>query len=297
MATTRLLRTTRPLGLGLPSSTSSSSSSSFSVRCLNKAGFDGDKRVSENCRRKPMVAVKATVAFPKSLITAQPQVNRGLLDLASLVANISKATMILLRIAVKRRPRKFHLQMFIERAIIDCRFFTLFAVAGNLLGSGLCFLEGCFTILEAYLQYFHTLTLSHKSDQGHVMQLLIEAIDMFLVGTTMLIFGMGLYVMFVGTKTMKEKGSGLSGSNFFGLFYLKSIPTWIGMQSVSQAKSKIGHAVMMILQVGVLDKLKSVPVVTGLDLACFAGAVFISSACIFFLSKLSVGSTMEEEDR
>ena len=113
MATTRLLRATRPLGLGLPSSTSSSSS--FSVRCLNKAGFDGEKRVSENCRRKPMVAVKALVAFSKSLITAQPEVNRRLLDLASLVANVSKATMILLRIAVKQRPRKFHLQMFIER--------------------------------------------------------------------------------------------------------------------------------------------------------------------------------------
>ena len=66
------------------------------------------------------------------------------------------------------------------------------------------------------------------------------------------------------------------------------------MQSVSQAKSKIGHAVMMILQVGVLDKLKSVSVVTGLDLACFSGAVFISSACIFLLSKLSVCSTMED---
>ena len=104
------------------------------------------------------------------------------------------------------------------QAIIDCRFFTLFAVAGTLLGSGLCFLEvtayfffqqkfrtvtlllfsffytyiflsnndkdiincmqGCFTILEAYLQYFHT--LSHKSDQGHVMQVLIEAIGISL---------------------------------------------------------------------------------------------------------------------
>ena len=102
------------------------------------------------------------------------------------------------------------------QAIIDCRFFTLFAVAGTLLGSGLCFVEvtayfffqqkfrtmtlfsffftyiflsnndkdiincmqGCFTILEAYLQYFHA--LSHKSDQGHVMQLLIEAIGISL---------------------------------------------------------------------------------------------------------------------
>ncbi len=37
----------------------------------------------------------------------------------------------------------------------------------------------------------------------------------------MLIFGTSLYVMFVGTKTVKGKGPLLSGSNFFGLFYVK----------------------------------------------------------------------------
>ena len=117
MATTRLLHTSRPLGLSL-SSSSSSSSSSFSattVRCQSKVGFDGEKRVSENCVRKPVVAVKASVAASKSLITAEPQVNRGILDLASLVANVSAAALFLLRLAVKQKPRKFHVQMFIER--------------------------------------------------------------------------------------------------------------------------------------------------------------------------------------
>ncbi|KAJ6679237.1 hypothetical protein OIU79_019071 [Salix purpurea] len=90
----------------------------------------------------------------------------------------------------------------IEKAIIDCRFFTLFAVAGSLLGSALCFVEGCFLILESYFQYFNT--LSRVSDQGHLVHLLIEAIDMFLVGTAMLIFGVGLYVMFVGSKNSKR---------------------------------------------------------------------------------------------
>lgn len=66
----------------------------------------------------------------------------------------------------------------------------------------------------------------------------------------------------------------------------QSPPRWVGMQSIAQAKSKIGHAVMMILQVGLLDKFKDIPLVTGLDLACFAAAVLTSSACIFVLSKL-----------
>ena len=68
---------------------------------------------------------------------------------------------------------------------------------------------------------------------------------------------------------------------------MQKLPTWAAMQSVSQAKSKIGHAVMMILQVGVLEKLKSVNLVTAVDLACFAGAVLMSSASIFLLSRLS----------
>lgn len=63
------------------------------------------------------------------------------------------------------------------------------------------------------------------------------------------------------------------------------------MESVSQAKSRIGHSVMMVLQVGVLEKFNSIPIVTSLDLVCFAGAVLLSSACIFLLSKLSVSST------
>jgi hypothetical protein len=37
----------------------------------------------------------------------------------------------------------------------------------------------------------------------------------------MLTFGMGLYVMFVGTRSTKGKGPWLSGSNLFGLFSMK----------------------------------------------------------------------------
>ncbi|CAM8921215.1 unnamed protein product [Rhodiola kirilowii] len=61
--------------------------------------------------------------------------------------------------------------------IVDCRFFTLLAVGGSLLGSILCFLEGCVVIVKSYMQYFHN--MAHRSDQGHVVELLIEAIDMF----------------------------------------------------------------------------------------------------------------------
>lgn len=150
----------------------------------------------------------------------------------------------------------------------------------------LCFVEGCFLVLESYYHYFHT--MSPGSDHGQVIHLLIEAIDMFLVGTAMIIIGTGLHIMFVGSRNMRDRRMWLPDSNLFGLFHLKTLPTWLQMDSISQAMSKMGHAVMMILQVGLLEKFKNVPLVTGFDLACFAGALLLSSACIFVLSRLSV---------
>lgn len=292
MATTRILRTFKPMTFDSSSASSSSSSSPPpTVRYLSKdAGLmSGEKRLGTANDRKQMVVVKASMAGSRTLTTSKPQVNRGVIDLASLVTKTNRSLLILLRTALKRKPMQQQVQMFIERGIIDCRFFTLLAVAGSLLGSVLCFVEGCFIVLESYFQYFHA--LSQKTDQGHMVHLLIEAIDMFLVGTAMLIFGVGLYAMFMGSKAAKDRGPRFTESNLFGLFYMKAAPAWVDMKSVSQAKSKIGHAVVMILQVGLLEKFKSIPLVTPLDLACFAGAVLVSSACIFLLSRLDYSAT------
>lgn len=297
MATARLLRT--PVG-----PFSSSGSRSFAaaaparttVGCLSSAAPSGGAERSgferEDARKRtPKVVVKAAAVAAESerLMTAEPRMLRVAMDLALFIGNTLRAALVVLRAAVKRRPKRLNVQCLLEKAIVDCRFFTLFAVAGSLLGSVLCFLEGCFIIIESYMEYFQS--MSQMSHQGHVVQLLVEGLDMFLVGMAMLTFGVSLHVMFVGSQAKRERGPWLSGSNLFGLYYLTKVPPWAEAQSISQAKSRIGHAMMMILQVGVLDKFKSVPVQTCLDLACFAGAVFLSSACIFLLSRLSLGSS------
>ncbi|XP_057469394.1 uncharacterized protein LOC130758483 [Actinidia eriantha] len=299
MEATRFLRTSGTSGLRRPPSSSSSSYhfslnsnstlSSTRTKIRNSLSNDAEKSHGGAHEKKPSsVAAKAVaVATFERLIMSpsEPPMIDLIVDLASVVTKLIGMALMIFQVAAKTRPRKFHVQMFIERCIIDCRFFALFAVAGSLLGSVLCFVEGCFMVIESYLQYFHA--LSQRSDQGHVVHLLVEAIDMFLIGTAMLVFGMGLHGMFVAAK---GKGSQLpAGSNLFGLFNLKTLPRWACMQSVTQAKSKMGHAVIMIMQVGVLDKFKSVPLATGLDLACFAGAIFVSSACLFLLSRLSFG--------
>ncbi|KAL7607135.1 hypothetical protein Lser_V15G18779 [Lactuca serriola] len=256
------------------------------------AGFGSENgQLTGDIERKPVLVTKAATSMVAALggtvtvVTAPTQISRRV-DLATLLLIMKTMVRRKLKVAMRPRPWSLIIESLIEKFIMDSRFFTMFAVAGTLLGSVLCFLEGVFLVMESYLGYFQA--ISHHSDHGHIMHLLIEALDMFLVGTAMLTFGMGLHVMFVGSQASRGNGSTLPSSNFFGLFQLKEFPSWAGMKSISQAKSKIGHALMLLLQVGVLEKFKSIPLVTGLDLACFAASVFVSSAGLFVLSRLSV---------
>lgn len=119
MAATRLLRTFKPMTFH--SSSSSSSLPLKTLRCWSMAGsLSGDKRLggkNDNHERKQTVVVKASVATSDTMsITLKPQVNRGrLAELLSLLTKTARALLILLRTALKPKPSRQQVQMFIER--------------------------------------------------------------------------------------------------------------------------------------------------------------------------------------
>ncbi|XP_075485010.1 uncharacterized protein LOC142524793 [Primulina tabacum] len=290
MTAARLLRVSKlPTGLGF--STETVSSSSFSLMgsrhrtqmCLRDIGLSSDSHTPTTGGVRKPVTVLATGTPSACVLISEPKANKTV-DLALLFAKFAEVMSRLLEFITRRRPWRFHIEMFVEKVIINCRFFALLAVAGSLIGSVLCFVQGCFLIMESYFQYFHA--MSKMSEQGHVVLLLIEAIDMFLVGIAMLIFGMAMHIMFVGTSDRKrlEYSASTSSNNFS----LEKLSSWIKMRSVMQAKSKIGHAVILILQVEVLEKSKYLTTTSPLDLACYAGVVLLSSASIFILSRIAL---------
>lgn len=118
MAATRLLRTFKPMTFH---SSSSSSLPPKTLRCSSKAGsLSGEKRLGgkdDNHERKQMVVVKASMATSDTMsITLKPQVNRGrLAELVSLLTKTNRALLILLRTALKPKPSRQQVQMFIER--------------------------------------------------------------------------------------------------------------------------------------------------------------------------------------
>lgn len=184
------------------------------------------------------------------------------------------------------------LETLIEKVIFNCRFVTLLAVVGSLGGSILCFIQGCRFVNVSFFEYI--LGSWHAKDTSHVVLLLIEAIDLFLVATVMLIFGMGIYELFVNTIGLQQKDDDspivkkktYTGSNLFGLFRLQDRPLWLEIRSLHELKTKIGHVIVMILLVGMFEKSKLVPICTSFDLLCFSASILLAAGCLLLLSKL-----------
>ncbi|KAK7271566.1 hypothetical protein RJT34_27574 [Clitoria ternatea] len=175
----------------------------------------------------------------------------------------------------------------IERVIFDFRFLALLAIGGSLAGSLLCFLNGCIYIIDAYKVYWSSCVKGVHT--GQMVLRLVEAIDVYLAGTVMLIFGMGLYGLFITNVSPDVPPTGdraLTGSSLFGMFALKERPKWMKISSLDELKTKVGHVIVMILLVKMFERSKMVTIATGLDLLSYSVCIFLSSASLYILHNL-----------
>eukprot|EP00268_Persea_americana_P043143 TRINITY_DN43296_c0_g1_i1.p1 TRINITY_DN43296_c0_g1~~TRINITY_DN43296_c0_g1_i1.p1 ORF type:complete len:280 (-),score=49.41 TRINITY_DN43296_c0_g1_i1:386-1225(-) len=178
-------------------------------------------------------------------------------------------------------------ESIVERVIFDFRFLALLAVGGSLAGSALCFMNGCVYIADAYKIYWTACLKGIHT--GQMVLRLVEAIDVYLAGTVMLIFGMGLYGLFISNTPPGVPASvdrALKGSSLFGMFALKERPKWMKISSLDELKTKVGHVIVMILLVKMFERSKMVKITTGMDLLTYAVCIFLSSASLYILNNL-----------
>jgi len=173
----------------------------------------------------------------------------------------------------------------IERAIFNFRFLTLMAIVGSLVGSLLCFLKGTGFVCESFIAYFRMCV--NGLHTGKVILRLVEAVDVYLVGTVMLIFGMGLYGLFISNEPKKgQHDRALKNTTLFGMFALKSRPLWMQITTLDTLKTKLGHVIVMIFLVKLFEKSKTVHLASSMDLLYYSISIFLSSAALYVLQRL-----------
>lgn len=175
-----------------------------------------------------------------------------------------------------------HVESWFERRVLNSRFMTLTAVVGAMGGAALCFLKGSILIIEAF-QHSMKNYFSHAVTRD--IMFLVEALDVYLMGTVMLIFATGIYELFIESLSFPPNSD---KSCFFGLFPLTKRPKWLSINSLDEMKTKLGHVIVMILLVGLFEKSKKIAVNSAAELLMFSASVALAAATLIILSRLHV---------
>nr|KAJ0211935.1 hypothetical protein LSAT_V11C400189530 [Lactuca sativa] len=165
-----------------------------------------------------------------------------------------------------------------EQVIFDFRFCALLAVAGSLAGSLLCFLYGCVYVVDAYKIYW---TSCLKGSLPGKM-----VIHVYLAGTIMLIFVVGLYGLFISNapdSIAPADDRAIKGSSLFGMFALRERPKWMKISSLDELKTKVGHVIVMILLVKMFEKSRMVTISNGLELLSYSVCIFLSFSSFLYI--------------
>ena len=128
-----------------------------------------------------------------------------------------------------RRTRTF------EHVLYASRYLSILAVIGSIISSVALFLRGCMVIFESIRHFFINLA-EGKVDPNYetMFEELVSSVDIFLFALVLVIFGVGVYELFITKIDPVEREN-------------DTRPSWLRISSVDDLKSSLGKVILMVL--------------------------------------------------
>lgn len=155
-----------------------------------------------------------------------------------------------------------------EYTLYFTRFLTLLAVFGSLFAAIALFIKGSVIVVDGMIEFVTHIT---SPEYEHLLEMFVSSVDVFLFAMVLIIFGVGIYELFISKIDPVEKKA-------------DNRPTWMQVSNVDDLKASLGKVILMVLivtffkysieveygNVNVLLKL-------GVGIILIAGALFITN--------------------
>ena len=120
--------------------------------------------------------------------------------------------------------------------------------------------------------------LSHKGSGGHaelgqLLTVFVSSVDVYLFGMVLIIFGMGVYELFISKIDPVENR-------------LDSRPSWLRISSIDDLKSSLGKVILMVLIVSIFEHSLSIDFDKSIDLL-YASVAVVLVALALYITHLS----------
>ena len=127
------------------------------------------------------------------------------------------------------KKNNYLIQKF-EDILYYSRYFAFIAVVGAILSSFILFIQGFGLIIKGLIGFFQDPYERYEA----LFEKLVSSVDVFLFALVLIIFGVGVYELFIANIDPEDKPA-------------DTRPTWLKISSVDDLKSSLGKVILMVL--------------------------------------------------
>ncbi len=160
-----------------------------------------------------------------------------------------------------------------ESVVWNSRFLTLSAVVFSLLGAMILFLVASMDIWNVvgliFDMFFHHVHPENLHED--VVAEIIGAVDLYLIAIVMLIFGFGVYELFISKIDAAEESDNATEV--------------LKIHSLDQLKDKIAKVIIMVLVVNFFQRVLHTEYHGAQEMLYFSGSIFLLALALHYLHK------------
>ena len=161
-----------------------------------------------------------------------------------------------------------------EKLLWSTRYTVVLAVIFSVLGSISLFLLGSYEISHTLFTKLPDLLMGNSDDHSKLLYKLITAIDLYLIGVVLLIFGFGIYELFISKIDIAREDEAV---------------TILEIENLEELKNKIIKVIIMVLIVSFFERILKISESFSepIDMAYFAFSILGLSLGVYFIKKHS----------
>ena len=178
---------------------------------------------------------------------------------------------------IKEEHEQSLFEKYGEKLLWSTRYIVLFAVVSSVLASIVLFLVGSWEIAEKIYHSFHNL-VNGKEYHSELLVGIIQGVDLYLISVVLMIFGFGIYELFISKIDIARKNVDI---------------TILEIENLDELKQKIIKVIIMVLIVTFFERILKLGdnFNTPEDMLWFAVSILALSIGIYLVRKEDSHST------
>lgn len=170
-----------------------------------------------------------------------------------------------------------------ENWLYGLRYLSILAVIGSAVSSIILFVQGVVLVYWGIKDYFDKIFEPNLSDEEqnhlyeHLFKEIVSSVDVFLFALVLIIFGVGVYELFVSKIDPVERE-------------VDNRPSWLRINSVDDLKGSLGKVILMVLIVSFFKRVLDFSATDGpISYFWLAAGIFLIAAALYLTHKSHEG--------